>query len=170
MLTDVGHRGRVTTSELPEIANHMGGQQLVARLLVHDVAALRLQLPLADLSHPLVVRRPTGLREELCEHLLEIADDPQVDLHVLVDLRRIDLDVDLLRGSGVGLESARHAIVEPHTEGEQEVCLLDRIVHVSLTMHAHHAEAEWVMFGDRTLPEQSQRDRHLRGFGEGLKL
>ena len=41
---------------------------------------------------------------------------PTSTAHVLVDLGRVDVDVDLLRVRRVGLQVAGHAIVEPHAE------------------------------------------------------
>ena len=76
------------------------------------------------------------------QHLAQVADQRDVHVDVLVDLGRVDLDVDLLRVRRVGLQVARDAVVEPHAEGQQQVRFLDRRVDPGLAVHAHHAEVQ----------------------------
>ena len=54
--------------------------------------------------------------EQILQRFAQVRHDRRVGLNVLVDLRRIDVDVNLLRVDRVGLDVARHAIVEPHAE------------------------------------------------------
>ena len=96
-----------------------------------------------DRARAMPSRRGAAMRGSSCfEHVAQVADQRHVDLDVLVDLGRIDLDVDLLRVGRVGGEVAGDAVVEAHAEGDQQVGLLDRVVDPRLAVHAHHAEVE----------------------------
>ena len=105
-------------------------------------------------------------RQQLLEHVAQIADERGVHRDVLVDLRRVDLDVNLLRVRRVGLEVAGDAIVEAHAERHQQVGFLDRVVDPGFAVHAHHAEVERMRRGDAADAEQRHRDRNLRALGE----
>ena len=106
------------------------------------------------------------LRLQLLERLAQVADQADVDADVLVQLRRIDLDVDLLGIGRVRLDVAGDAVVEAHAEGEQQVGFLDRRVDPGLAVHAHHPEVERVTRRDRAEAEQRHRDRHVGLLGE----
>ena len=107
---------------------------------VLDVADRRVTLQLFDVGDPLGAVAGLDLRQQVLEHREHIADEADVDAHVLVDLGRVDVDVDLLRVERVGLEIAGDAIVEAHAEREQQVGFLNRRVHPRFAVHAHHAE------------------------------
>ena len=96
----------------------------------------------------------------------QVADQADVHLDVLADLRRVDVDVDLLGVRRVGLEVAGDAVVEAHAEREQQVGFLDRGVDPRLAVHAHHAEVERVRRRDAAEAEQRHRDRDLGPLGE----
>ena len=88
---------------------------------------------------------------------------------VLVELGRIDVDVDLLRVRRVGLQVAGDAIVEAHAERDQQIGLLDRGVDPGLAVHAHHAEVQRMRRREAADAEQRHRDRNLRLLGERLQ-
>ena len=123
-------------------------------------------LSAVDVGVPLALVAVLDLRHELLERLLEIADQADVDADVLVDLGRVDVDVDLLGVEGVGLEVARDAIVEAHAEGEEQVGFLDRGVDPGFAVHAHHAEVERMRGGEGADAEQRRRDRDVGALGE----
>ena len=56
----------------------------------------------------------------------------------LVDLRRVDVDVDDLAVLGELADLARHAVVEADAEGQQQVGFVDGIVGVNGAVHAEH--------------------------------
>src|SRR5262249_59745741 len=76
------------------------------------------------------------------EHVADVADDPDVDRDVLVDLGRVDVDVNLLRVRRVGGDGAGHAVVEPHAERDEQIGFLDGGVDPRLAVHAHHAQIQ----------------------------
>ena len=92
-----------------------------------DVAHRRvaLQARRCASSHALRSRRSTCGRSA-CRISRTSPTSAHVDLDVLVDLGRVDLDVDLLGVRRVGLEVAGHAVVEAHAERDDQVGLLDR--------------------------------------------
>ena len=69
-----------------------------------------------------LVERPLGKhRVQAGQRVLDVADDRQVRLAVLVELGRVDVDVDDRAVLAELLELAGHAVVEAHPEGEQQV-------------------------------------------------
>ena len=104
---------------------------------------------------------------EETEDFFEVPDEGYVYADVLVDLGRIDVYVDLFGVGGVFGEIAGDPVVEAHTEGEEEVGLLNGGVHPGLAVHAHHAEGERVGGGYGSEAEERAGDGDLVGFGEG---
>ena len=98
--------------------------------------------------------------EQVQQRLAQVGDDRRVGLDVLVHLRRVDVDVDLLRVDRVGREVAGDAIVEAHAERQQQVGLLNRVIDPRFAVHAHHADVE--RMAGRETAETEQRHRHRR--------
>ena len=91
--------------------------------------------------------------EQVLQRLPKVGHDRGVGRHVLVDLGRIDVDVNLLGVERVGLDVAGDAIVEPHAERQQQVGFLNRVVDPGFAVHAHHADVE------RMAGRERRRDR-----------
>jgi hypothetical protein len=104
--------------------------------------------------------------EQILQGLAEIRHDRGIGVHVLVDFGRIDVDVNLLRVDGVGLDVARDAIVEPHPERDEQVRLLNRVVDPRLAVHAHHADVKGVACREAAESEQRHRDGRVDALGE----
>ncbi len=98
--------------------------------------------------------------------LADVADQADIDLHVLVDLGAIDLDVDLPGVQGIGLEVAGDAVVEAHAQGHEQVGLLDRLVDPGLAVHAHHPQVERMRSGDAADAEQGHGNRDVGVLGK----
>ena len=87
-------------------------------------------------------------RQQRLQHRAEVADQTDVHLDVLADLRRVDVDVDLACVRRVGLEVACDAVVEAHAESQQQVGFLDGGVDPGFAVHAHHPEVERMRRGN----------------------
>ena len=98
----------------------------------------------------------------------QIADERHVHLHVLVDFRGIDFNVNFLGVRRVSLQIAGHAVVKAHAERQQQVGFLNRLVHPGFAVHAHHAEVQQVRSGKRSKTQQRHRDGNGGAFGERL--
>ena len=168
MLAHVAHDDRVSPGSLPEIVDDVGGQQPTVRLVMKDVARLAIPAPPVDSRDPLLVLLRRHHRRQGVERCAEIGDDRHVDSNVLVDLRGVDLHVDLSGLRGVRLEVAGDPIVEAHSEGEQQVGLLNRVVDEGLPVHAHHPETEGMALREAPDTEERQADRRARALDEGL--
>ena len=79
---------------------------------------------------------------QLSEYQLEVAHDRHVHVDVLAYLRRVDLNVNLLRVDGELGRLARDPVVEPHSEGYQQVGLLDGKAGVGHAVHTGHTDAQ----------------------------
>src|SRR3546814_5711881 len=68
------------------------------------------------------------------------SDLGQIDTHVLVDRRAIDIDVDLLRMRGEGIEATGDAIIEPRAQRHDQIGLVHRHIGLERAVHPEHAE------------------------------
>ncbi len=108
--------------------------------------------------------------DQVLQGLADVADDGQVRDLVLVDLRRIDVDVDDLAVLGELADLAGDAIVEADAERQQQVGLVDGVVGVDGAVHAEHLQAEEMIAGKAAQAEQGQGDGDAEPFGEGLEV
>ena len=103
VLTDVGDGDGAAARQLEQVADDLGAEQLAlghGRMLgrvggTDDLPQLGVGAPFGDPVEPGVVRPALDAVHELPQHFAEVADDADVDPHVLVDLGGIDVDVDL---------------------------------------------------------------------------
>ena len=78
-------------------------------------------------------------------------------MHDLVDLRGVDVDVDLARARGEGVEPAGDAIVEARADVHHHVAIVHRHVGFIRAVHAEHAHP--VVAGGRVGAEPHERRR-----------
>ena len=91
-----------------------------------------------------------------------VADDRHVDLDVLVDRGRIDVDVDLLRVRREGVEPAGDAVVEARADADHQVAIVHRPVGFVGAVHAEHAEPLRIGRRKGAEPHQRRGDRESR--------
>ena len=115
---------------------------------VLDVAHRGIALQSIDVTPPLAAVDRLEAGQQFAQNLAQIADQGHIDFDVLVDFRGIDLHLDFLRLGRVGLQVAGNAVVKAHAERDQQVGILDRVVHPGFAMHAHHAEIQRVRCGE----------------------
>ena len=63
-----------------------------------------------------------------------------VSFLILVNLRRVDVNMNDLAVLGKFFKLARNAIVKPDTEREKQIRLIDSIVCIDSSMHAQHVQ------------------------------
>ncbi len=114
--------------------------------------------------------RAGDARQQIFEHLAQIADQRDIDLHVLVDLGGVDLDVNLLGLQRIGRKRAGDAIVEAHAAGNEQIGFLNGVVDPRLAVHAHHAQVERVRGRESAQAEQREGDGNLRALGQRAHL
>ena len=147
VLADVGGDvGLAVLGQLPERLDDVLRLDHVAGAL--RVGQAVLLAPLVDLRPPRrerldvgLGRRLADLRDQLLQHVLDVADDRHVDPDALGDRRRVDVDVDdLALDRREVLRVADDAVVEAGADGEQDVAVLHRHVRFVGAVHAEHAE------------------------------
>ena len=84
-----------------------------------------------------------------------VADDRHVDVDVLVDRGRIDIDVDFLRAGREGIEPAGDAVVEARADADHHIAIVHRHVGFQRAVHAEHAHP--LRIGGRKGAEPHQR-------------
>ena len=108
---------------------------------------------------PLAAPHP---RKQIGEDGRRLAAERDVDADVLVDLGRIDLDVDLACVDRVGAQVPGDAIVEAHADRDEEIGLLHGAVHPRLAVHPHHPDAEGMRGGEGAEAQESTGHGELR--------
>ena len=97
--------------------------------------------------------------QHVLEHVRAVADDRHVDLDVLVDRGRIDVDVDLLRARREGVEPPGDAVVEARADADHHVAIVHRPVGLPGAVHAEHAEPLRIGGREGAEPHQRRGDR-----------
>ena len=67
---------------------------------------------------------------------------------------------------GERLQLARHPVVEPHAERQQQIAVADRPVRVHAAVHSEHVERQRIVGRERAQPHQSHRHRDARNADE----
>ena len=83
-------------------------------------------------------------REQLLDHQTAVAGDGDVGPTHLVELGRVDVDVDDLGLGREGVDLAGHPVVEAAPERDEQVGLLHGGDRGVVAVHAGHPEAERV--------------------------
>ena len=107
--------------------------------------------PFVDLLPPVIDLWLVGFGEAIAnlgEKLLHVAHDGDVSFLVLVHLRWIDVDMDDLAVLGELIELAGHTIIEPHTQGDQQISLVDGEVRICRAVHAEHVQRLRIVAGE----------------------
>ena len=171
VLADVGHHHGVGAAGfLPQVVDHVRGVKVPAVGQVLDVAHRGIAFQAVDVTPPLTAVDRLEAGQQFAQDLPQIADEGHIHFDVLVDFRGIDLHLDLLGLGRVGLQVAGHAVVKAHAQGDQQVGILDRVVHPGFAVHAHHAEIQRVGGGKRPEAEQRQRDGNARALRQLANL
>jgi hypothetical protein len=89
-----------------------------------------------------------------------------VGLDHLVELRRVDVDVDELGVAAKHVRLADDAVVKAGADIEDEVGLADGLVRIGGAVHAEHAERKRVRFGEDAFAQQGGGDRAAEGLGQ----
>ncbi len=175
MLANICHNDGVAAGQPPQIVHHVRRVEVPGVGQVLDVAHRRRALagldglePRRALAAPRT--RTTDARQQLFQHFAQIAHQRHVGLHVLVDLRGVDFDMNLLGLGGVGGERAGHAIVEAHAAGDEQIGFLNGAVHPRLAVHAHHAQAQRMRGRKTADAEQRKAHGNLGALGQRAHL
>ena len=151
--------------------------QLVDRVLLQDAGELFVvverfvalpRLALLDPGGDIVGRLDDLV--QLGERVLHVAAHGDVGRLVLVELRGVDIDVDDLAVLAELFDFARHAVVEPHAEGDQQIGLFDGVVGVHRAVHAEHVERQRVVAGKRAEAHHGHRHGDAGLLGERAEL
>ena len=74
------------------------------------------------------------------EHMRAIADDRHIGLDVLVDRRRIDIDMNLLRAGREGIQPSGDAVIETRADADHHIAIVHRHVGFERAVHAEHSD------------------------------
>jgi hypothetical protein len=113
---------------------------------------------------PILFDGTQGLNERLQDGF-HIADNRNVGPDVLADVRWINVDVnDRLRIFGKGIQTAGDPIIEPGTDGKDQVRFTHGHVGPIGAMHPQHTHGERVAFRKRAQAQERGSHRGLQQF------
>ena len=107
------------------------------------------------------VHRGTKDLDQLTKHILAISDDRNVDIDILPNRGRIDIDVDDLGVRTKLGDLSRHAIVKPCPDGHDQIGIVHRHIRPIGAMHAQHAQGLRMLAREGPKPHQRHVDRHM---------
>jgi len=176
VLADV--RGDVAVGAARQVPERLDHELRLDDLVGALVAQAVLLAPVVDLRPPGVQRSRFGallrladLCDQFLQHVLDVADDRDVDLDALGDRRRVDVDVDdLALDAGKVLRVADHAVIETRAHGQQDVAVLHRHVGFVGAVHAQHAQEARVGGRHRAQAHQRVGDRVTQQVGQFAQL
>src|SRR5713101_5509951 len=93
-----------------------------------DVANGGVAFHFCDASEPIGAILLFDVRKKSLKNFASVADESGVNLNVLVDFGAIDFDMNLAGALGVGAQIAGDAIIETHSDGDQEIGFLNGVI------------------------------------------
>ena len=162
MLTDVCGDDGFALGEGVQFINDLLHAQ-AALLLIREGEFL---LVAVQRGQPVFRRQFFDQRKEIAQRGLGIAFDGDIDLDHLVELRRINVDVDELGVAAKHVRLADDAVIETGADIEDEVGFADGLVRIGGAVHAQHAEGQRVRLREDTLAQQGRGDRAAEGFSQ----
>ena len=91
---------------------------------------------------PALPRRPRNQPHEPPQRALHVASGGNVGPPDLADLRLVDIEVNDSRAGRKPGNRARGAVIEPHSQGYQEVRPVDGEVRCPAAVHAEHSQGK----------------------------
>ena len=85
----------------------------------------------------------------------DIADNRDIDRHILVDGGRVDVDMDLLRIGRKSIQTAGNPVIEAGADTDHDIAVMHGVIGFKCAMHAQHAEE--LLVGGRIGAETHQR-------------
>ncbi len=122
---------------------------------------------LRNMRHPLLMGLLRNPLIQPGKHFLQISYQRNIRLDVLVDLRRIHINVQYLRMLRKFLRISHHTIGETRAESNQQVTLADAKIGSLRAVHTDHARVSLVMAVHNALPHQRIAHRRIRQFCKG---
>ena len=161
------HRIVAVLDDLVQLAQHVLGRDDVD---IRDVDAGMAVFEVPQTVEPYAAGVALHQGEERVQRQLHVAGQADGGAHVLVDLRRLDVEVNDV---GVRAESARpadHPVVESHADAEDKVRLGGCDVAPVHAVHAQHPVAQLVVARERGRAVQRVEHWRVQLLGERLQF
>ena len=160
-----GHDGR-SLCEPVQLIDDVLGLEGAPLMVVQRVC----RLPSLDLLQPFGGVPRLELPVEVREHRARVTDNGAVHWVQLVDLRGVDVHVDLHRVGAEGIRGSRDPVVPARPHRHDQVAVDHRFIGVGRAVHAEHPEAQGMGLGERSLAQQGVGDRDLHLFRQDAQL
>ena len=134
---------------------------MVVRLVV-----LRLCFEGENVLLPVVVLHARHALQQQFQYAPRIADDVVVGLHVFVDLRPVDVNLDNFGLAGEGGRLQSHPVREPAAHGDEQVAPVAGHVGGLGPVHADHAGKQGVIAGAGAAAHNGGGHRRAQSFNK----
>ncbi|MPN11219.1 hypothetical protein SDC9_158520 [bioreactor metagenome] len=148
----------------------MGSVEVAVIGQVLNIAHGNIAFPIPDLGQPFIMAGRLNGGQDLLQGALQIAHQGQVHLNVLVDLRGVDLKMDLAGFSGEGAQFAGDAVIKTHANCQQQVGFLNGLVYPGFAVHAGHAQCQRMVAREGAQPQQGTGHRRTGALRQGEQL
>ena len=145
-------------------------QHVIGQFHIRYVAGSGVAAPFVNSLHPSCKLALLNQVMQRRQQVFHAAHNAHIRRHILVDLSRIDIEVDHAGIFGVGAEIASHAVVEAHAQCDDHIGVKDRLIDIRLTVHTHHAQVERMMLIQHTDAQQGCGNRDAALFHKCLEL
>ena len=128
-----------------------------------------LRLPCLDFSQPrrdfLCIRRFAQrfpFRKHILQHACAIAHNTDIDAHILIDRRWINIDMDLFRMWRERIQPTRDTVIKTRTDADHHIAIMHRHIGLVCPVHPEHAEPLRISRRKRAQTHQGRGDRVAR--------
>src|SRR5438046_147267 len=169
MLADVGDDDGLAARFFPDVVDDVRGVEVPVVRQALNIAYRGIALQFSDMTNPRAVIAGLDVRRKPFEYLARIADEGSINLHILVDFGAVNFNVDLAGALGISAQVSGDAVVKTHADGNKQVGFLNRVIHPSFAMHAHHAKVQRIIGREAADAEERHGDGIIAGTDELLK-
>ena len=119
-------------------------------------------LPAGGLLDPFLMLFLFDHRQQRFQELTRVSGNAEVDEYVLIDLARVDVDLDLLRSPAELLRIQSDTVAEAGADGNDQVGGIDSLVGGDGAVHAQHAQISGIVISYKSCGHQCICRRDIR--------
>ena len=115
--------------------------------------------PRANLGPVRLRQHGLPLRQHIAQHIAAITHNADFRLHILVDRRRINIDMDFLRVRRKRIQPPRNPVIKPRADADHHIAIMHRHIGFIGAMHPQHTHPLRISRRIGTQPHQGRCDR-----------
>ena len=167
MLADIGDDDRILADDLMQ---RQGQIARIDRVPLLRLRQTKLRLKILQRVGPLLMACLRHPLDHVLQDVFGISHDGHIRMHVLGDLRRVDVKMDDLGILAKFLTIACHTIRETRADRDDQIRVERRIVGHRRAMHADHAQIQIIIIRHGRQAHHARGDRNIHMLGEAEQL